>query len=766
MVSYRKTLFGGQTITDASDGNSSQESQSGSANIFGGAPRQSEPAPQVSTFADLQDAGRARPAPPMDATPSAGNPGDEEELLRRIRAQLAQGGTTAQVSNETTPAVAPPPVSSVPASTASFVAGPAASPLVDQVSASLASGKTDAVVPAPEASVVNADVSPVAAPPASSVSATPGSDVTSAQSPELGEADTYDPEFENYYAKVAASDAAAGKPVPTKQGTAAFLLTNATGWGLDRFGFDATTTIRTLRDTSAAARSIGGNSTKAVIEGLQSSNPGLKAYAEHQVLEGGFDAKQLPDDLRAEARAAFLKKYATTPSAADQWEQNIERPLRVQKQEASLPYKAVRRLAGLIDENGKFSVPSGKAGLNGFFAGDGGTAVEGNVSNPEDLKRLMAYADANPGTRAYGNSSGGGTPDAGVNSNFTAQVEAAIAAAQKQQGQGGTPQGSNVSDPTATGTAQSGLYSALEQRVMDALNGPGRYNDATIAKLRAQQTSELEADFATKLKQEQDFIAQRGLAASTIGVNKQSMLQGQQARARAQMETDLMTKVADAMAQDKQNAVANALGLRGQMSSESQFERTMGLNERQFAAQSDQFAQSFGLDKAKFAEASQQFRMTLAQNAQQFGVQQAFNEKTFNQQASQFAQSFGLDQQKFMEASRQFQQGLNQSASQFAASQAQNASQFGQTAAQRQQEIDNQKNQWQVDSDQRNRAFILDVLNKLPANMTDAQKKAIYALFGIPWTSVSSSSGSSGGTTVPWADDPNNPANADKRSGE
>ena len=322
---------------------------------------------------------------------------------------------------------------------------------------------------------------------------------------------------------------------------------------------------------------------------------------------------------------------------------------------------------------------------------------------------------------------------------------------------------------------------------MDALNGPGRYNDATIAKLRAQQTSELEADFAAKLKQEQDFIAQRGLAASTIGVNKQSMLQGQQARARAQMETDLMTKVADAMAQDKQNAVANALGLRGQMSSESQFERTMGLNERQFAAQSDQFAQSFGLDKAKFTEASQQFRMTLAQNAQQFGVQQAFNEKTFNQQASQFAQSFGLDQQKFIEASRQFQQGLNQSASQFAASQAQNASQFtasqaqnasqftagqaqnasqfGQTAAQRQQEIDNQKKQWEVDSAQRNSAFILDVLNRLPANMTDAQKKAIYALFGIPWTSASSSSGSFGGT-VSWENDPNNPANAGKRSGE
>jgi len=389
-------------------------------------------------------------------------------------------------------------------------------------------------------------------------------------------------------------------------------------------------------------------------------------------------------------------------------------------------------------------------------------SIVGNINDPDYLARLLAMPITGP--RKYTEPSGSvSNTNTNVDDGLEAQVAAAIASVKGSSntntGTGTATTGTATTGSTATGTAQAGLYSALEKKVMDALNSPGRYDDATIAKLRTQQRSELDEDFAEKLRQQEEYIAQRGLSSSTIGLNKRSMLQGQQARAVAQMETDLMTRVADSMAQDKQNAVANALGLRGQMSSENQFERTMGMSKRQFQAESDRFAQNFGLDKVKFAEASKQFRMTLDQNAQQFGVQQAFNEKTFNQQASQFAQNFGLDTAKFAASQREFQQSLLQNANQFNASQAQNASQFdrgqtqnsyqfGQTYLQNQQQIGNQQAQWQADSDQRNRAMLINILGQLGPDLSEDQKRSIYKMFGIDYKSTSTNSGggfSSGG---------------------
>jgi len=85
---YRKTLFGNQTITTASDGDAQKEGQVGAANIFGGAPKirfPGGPAAGQPSFAQLQGEGLARPAPQVAPT------GDPEGLLGSVSAQLAAG---------------------------------------------------------------------------------------------------------------------------------------------------------------------------------------------------------------------------------------------------------------------------------------------------------------------------------------------------------------------------------------------------------------------------------------------------------------------------------------------------------------------------------------------------------------------------------------------------------------------------------------------------------------------------------------------------
>lgn len=728
MASYKKALFGNQTITNASDENSAEQGQVGAANIFGGAPRQPRPTQMGfrRNFAEMQNAGQARPAPAQIAgPPEIKDNDDEEELLRLIRQQLAQSGAMAGADAAPTTAAltTAAPMTATPMATA---AGSGGASLAEQVSASLGDPTAPPLVtnqPLPAAAPMGASL-------ANQVSASLASSGSGFADPSPVTPDvTPDTSFD-----VAPND----DPPPTAPTwnvadvqAAVDQLVGSAGFPIEQYGNLSTKSPDEIR---AVTRIMGEIRDGKYETGLASPITIVRDTARRYYLRslgsGDYPTKQLLDT----AWAKYEADTATTKTQADR-----EKVFNTNRGHAI---------------NRGFDVNAvGDVSLNG--------GIVGNINDPDYLAKLLAMPITGP--RQYIPPSGSvSNTNTNVNDGLEAQVAAAIASV-KGSSNTSTGTGLATTGSTATGTAQAGLYSALEKKVMDALNSPGRYDDATIAKLRAQQRSELDEDFAEKLRQQEEYIAQRGLSSSTIGLNKRSMLQGQQARAVAQMETDLMTRVADSMAQDKQNAVANALGLRGQMSSENQFERTMGMSERQFQAESDRFAQNFGLDKVKFAEASKQFRMTLDQNAQQFGVQQAFNEKTFNQQASQFAQNFGLDTAKFAASQREFQQSLlqnanqfnasqAQSANQFASGQAQNAYQFGQTYSQNQQQIANQQAQWEAGAAQKNKEMLISILGQLGPDLSDDQKRSIYKMFGIDYKPTSTSSGggsgSGGGTYV------------------
>ena len=716
MASYKKSLFGNQTITTASDENSAKTGQIGAANIFGGAPRQRPPMPmgQQRNFAEMQNAGQARPAPGQIAgapIPIDGN--EEEELLRRLRERLAQGATAG--SQDTTPM----PMAATPMATA---AGSGGVTLADQVSANLFGGTESPPV-------IDQTPPPAAAPVGATLANQVSASLASSGSGFAGPLPVIPEETPDTSLDVAPDDdpppAAPTWNIADVQ-AAVDQLVGSAGLPIEQYGDLSTKSPDEIRAVTKIMADIRGGKYEA---GLASPIVIVRDTARRYYLRslggGDYPTKELLD-------TAWGKYQADTATAKTQADKE----------------KVFNTHRGHAINRGFDVNAVGDVSLNG--------GIVGNINDPVYLAKLMALPITGP--RQSEPVAGGSAGNAGSG-----------VAGSGVAGSGVAGSGAAGTGATATGTAQAGLYSALEKKVMDALNTPGRYDDATIAKLRAQQRSEMDAEFAEKLRQEEEYIAQRGLASSTIGVNKRSMLQGQQARAIAQMETDLMIKVADSMAQDKQNAVANALGLRGQMSSENQFERTMGMSERQFQAESDRFAQNFGLDKAKFAEASLQFRMTLDQNAKQFGVQQAFNEKTFNQQAAQFAQNFGLDTAKFAASQREFQQNLLQNANQFNASQAQNASQFdrgelrnayqfGQNYLQNQQQIENQQAQWQADADQRHKAMMINILGQLGPDLSDEEKRAIYKLFGLTYAPKSNlkvtGSGGPVGPYIPGAGDP------------
>ena len=94
---YRNVLFGGQTLTSASDGGYQREGQVGAANIFGGAPQQGRVPQQVTaqqpTFAQLQAQGVARFAPPSASLKTS--PGETTGQMGAPPAWSVTGGSQA-----------------------------------------------------------------------------------------------------------------------------------------------------------------------------------------------------------------------------------------------------------------------------------------------------------------------------------------------------------------------------------------------------------------------------------------------------------------------------------------------------------------------------------------------------------------------------------------------------------------------------------------------------------------------------------------------
>jgi len=629
-TSYGSGLFGGQkTITNASDENSSEESQVGAANIFNGAQKPpAAPAPkQEQSFAQMQSAGYARPAPMPFTGPSAPrqvDDDDEEELARRVRAQLAQqqGLGVQQAAS--------------------------ALPVLRDMGGLMAGGATEGFRP------------PMTLPPNAFVPASGGAPPSDGMVPTAPTAAPDDPNSVRGY--TGAGGMWDGVKVSPQQ-FALKSLQQTTGIDPAKMGLSESSSLQEVQSAQQLMASIANGSSAAMQQGLQSSNPFIKQTAQAY--------------LSGQGASGFDQ------GAWNQYQANTTKPA-----------------SGLSD--------AVKNALGGGETSAGVTQSQAPAAN----------------------ASSGGQGAAPAQSSAPAQAQAQAPSQPQAQ-----PQAQAQAQPQAQVQPSSGLNSELERRVQEAMSAPGRYDEATVKNLRAQQRAELDASFAGQLRAEKERLAQRGLAASSIGFEKESGLAGQQARAIAQMEGDLTTRVADAMAQDRQAAIANAMGLRSQTSQEGQFGQ-------QLANQQNQFGQQLGLDTRRQSAQESQFGQQLASQESQFGKQLGLDERKVTEatrqfnanlsaESDRFAKSHGLDAERFRASNDQFQQNLAMQKDQFGqqisynkAQLAQQAEQFGKTygldlAAQK--EI---ARQWQAKFDVSEQDRFLAFVAQFPA---DASPEAIAA---------------------------------------
>ena len=136
----------------------------------------------------------------------------------------------------------------------------------------------------------------------------------------------------------------------------------------------------------------------------------------------------------------------------------------------------------------------------------------------------------------------------------------------------------------------------LQQQVSQLQQAPSVYGTPQIQQMRQAQQAELEAQFGGQRQTLQEELARRGIADSTIAAGRFGDVAGQQARALASLEADLLTRAAESQ-QQREQAITGAL--------------TTGANidirAKELQQQAAQFGESVTLDKARLQAEQEQF---------------------------------------------------------------------------------------------------------------------------------------------------------------
>lgn len=295
------------------------------------------------------------------------------------------------------------------------------------------------------------------------------------------------------------------------------------------------------------------------------------------------------------------------------------------------------------------------------------------------------------------------------------------------------PQAGQYGQYQGSGQAQAARAPML-QAVQQQLANPTRFNTQAFQQIRQAQQGNLNAEFGAQRSQLEEEMARRGLSASSIGAGRYGDLAGQQARASATLDADLLSQAAQTQAQDRLASLqaagqfadlagsqdlaqfeANRVGQAQQFQeglASAQFGQGQSEFDRQQAMQAANLEQTGGLSGLDLA-LREQLGMgnlnldaaRLGQDADQFGQNLSLDRDRLAMQNNQFQQGFGLDQQRLQAQNQQFGQDLalrTQQLQQQAALEGRSLSlQEAQAQAQREQFTQSQRQQQsQFDMDQ------------------------------------------------------------------
>lgn len=231
----------------------------------------------------------------------------------------------------------------------------------------------------------------------------------------------------------------------------------------------------------------------------------------------------------------------------------------------------------------------------------------------------------------------------------------------------------------------------LQQQLQEFGQAPSRFDTQAFQQIRGAQAANLQAEYGAQQKALNEELARRGLSASSVGGGRMGDLAGQQARALADLDAQLLQRAAETQAQDRAQLLQAGQGLAELAGAQdlAQFEANRvaqaatfenQLRAAQFGQQQFESMGQQALQAGQAAQSAQQFQqelgMRLGELTGQVGGmqtlaagQQAEQRRQFDiQQALQQQLGVGnlaLEQARLSQQGLQFQQQLNQEAAQF-----------------------------------------------------------------------------------------------------
>lgn len=211
-------------------------------------------------------------------------------------------------------------------------------------------------------------------------------------------------------------------------------------------------------------------------------------------------------------------------------------------------------------------------------------------------------------------------------------------------------------------SASAALRARLEQQLAGYTGGPSVYEDPAYKAYRESQLANMESEFGAKRSALEEELAARGLASSSIAGGRFGDLAGQQARARATMEADLM-KEAAARQEARSQFGLSQMGSLAEMSGRQEVsEADIDLRAKQLQQEERLKGRELDLTQARdlaskelgYAEIGSRERMSAAElgsreriSASEIASREGIAGKELTQREKEFGITSQLDREKF-----------------------------------------------------------------------------------------------------------------------
>lgn len=188
----------------------------------------------------------------------------------------------------------------------------------------------------------------------------------------------------------------------------------------------------------------------------------------------------------------------------------------------------------------------------------------------------------------------------------------------------------------------------LQQQAQQLMAQPTRFDTQAFQQMRGAQAANLQAEYQAEQQRLNEDLARRGLSASSIGGGRMGDLAGQQARALATLDANLLSQAAQTQMQDR----LAAAGLTQQLAQTAEGQN-LAAYQANLAGQGQGFSQQ--MQSAGMGEQQRQFDLQQALQRQLGMANIRLDQQRLAQQGQQFGQS--LEEQR---ASRLQQGGLSE----------------------------------------------------------------------------------------------------------